>query len=69
MSKAMLTTVIIYSTIEIWYTVDDLLSTQLTELCSSGRTEKLWVQYFKLVAIIRLFIRAERFGDLAASRS
>ena len=43
--------------------IDNLLSTRLTEVCSSGRTEKLWVQYFKLVAIIRLFIRAERCGD------
>ena len=43
--------------------IDDLLSTRLSEVCSSGRTEKLWVQYFKLVAIIRMFIRAERCGD------
>ena len=42
--------------------IDDLLSTRLSEVCSSGRTEKLWVQYFKLVAIIRMFIRAERCG-------
>ena len=39
------------------------LSTRLAEVCSSGRTENLWVQYFKLIAIIRLFIRAERCGD------
>ena len=43
--------------------IEDLLSTRLPEVCSSGRTDKLWVQYFKLVAIIRLFIRAERCGD------
>ena len=43
--------------------IDDLLSMRLAEVCSSGRTEKLWVQHFKLVAIIRLFIRAERCGD------
>ena len=43
--------------------IEDLLITRLPEVCSSGRTEKLWVQYFKLVAIIRLFIRAERCGD------
>ena len=43
--------------------IDDLLSTRLAEVCSSSRTEKLWVQYFKLVAIIRLLIRAERCGD------
>ena len=43
--------------------IDDLLSTRLSEVCSSGRTKKLWVQYFKLVAIIRMFIRAERCGD------
>ena len=43
--------------------IDDLLSTRLSEVCSSDRTEKLWVQYFKLVAIIRMFIRAERCGD------
>ena len=41
----------------------NILSTRLTEVCSSGRTEKLCVQYFKLVAIIRLFIRAELCGD------
>ena len=40
-----------------------LLSTRLTEVCSSRGTEKLCVQYFKLVAIIRLFIRSERSGD------
>ena len=43
--------------------IDDLLSKRLAEVCSSGRTEKLLVQYFKLVTIIRLFIRAERCGD------
>ena len=42
---------------------DNLLNRRLTKACSSGRTEKPWVQYFKLVAIIRLFIRAERCGD------
>ena len=40
-----------------------LLSTRLTEVCSSRGTEKLCVQYFKPVAIIRLFINAERSGD------
>ena len=43
--------------------IDDLRSTRLAEVCSSGRTEKLLVQCFKLVAIIGLFIRAERCGD------
>ena len=43
--------------------IDDIISTRLPELCSSGRTEKLCVQYFKLAAIIRLFIRAVRCGD------
>ena len=43
--------------------IDDLLSTRLAEVCSSGRTEKLLGQYFKLVAIIGLFIWAERCGD------
>ena len=38
------------------------MPTRLREVCSSGRTEKLCVQYFKLVAIIILFIR-ERCGD------
>ena len=40
-----------------------LHSTRLTEVCFSGRTEKLCVQYFKIVATIRLFIRSERCGD------
>ena len=40
-----------------------LLSTRLREVSSSGRTEKQCVQYFKLLVIIRLFIRTERCGD------
>ena len=28
-----------------------------------GRTEKLWVQYFRCITIVKLFIRAERCGD------
>lgn len=30
---------------------------------SHGRTEKLWVQYFRCITIVKLFIRAERSGD------
>ena len=33
-----------------------LISKRLGEVCSSDRTEKPWVQYFKLVANIRLFV-------------
>ena len=41
-----------------------LLSTRLTEVCTSGRTVQLCVQYFKIVAIIKLLIiRAERCGN------
>ena len=29
----------------------------------SGKTQKLWVQYFKMVELIRSFIRAERLSD------
>lgn len=41
----------------------NLFDTKLEETASSGRTEKLWVQYIKLVGIMRLFVRAERSGD------
>ena len=30
---------------------------------SRGRTEKLWMQYFRCITIVKLFIRAERCGD------
>ena len=30
---------------------------------SRGRTEKLWVQYFRCITIVKLFIRAEQCGD------
>ena len=39
-----------------------LLSTRLGEVCSSDRIEKLWVQYFKLVAII-ILVLIERHSD------
>lgn len=58
--------------------VDDVLSSKfiaeattlfdekLKSLISSGhRTAKLWAQYFGMVNIMRLFVRAERSGDWA----
>ena len=39
-----------------------LLSKILGELCASDRIEKLWVQHFKLVSIIRIVL-IERHGE------
>ena len=33
-----------------------------TEIKESNRTAKLWIQYFELVQIKRLFVRSERIG-------
>lgn len=41
----------------------NLLDRKFSELESSRRTENLWVQYLKLVDIVKLFIYAERCGD------
>ena len=43
--------------------ITNQLETELQSAESRGRTEKLWVQYFRCVTIIKLFIRAERCGD------
>ena len=37
--------------------------TALQKLDENGRTAKLWVQYFRMTTLIRLFIKAERMGD------
>ncbi|KAF4529941.1 hypothetical protein B566_EDAN016852 [Ephemera danica] len=40
-----------------------LLSKATTEISSYGPTAKLWTQYFELISLVKLFIRAERTGD------
>ena len=43
------------------------LFNELQRICddtkNSNQTSKLWIQYFELVQIMRLFVRAERTGD------
>ena len=41
----------------------DNLNKICNEIKESNRTAKLWIQYFELVQIMRLFIRSERTGD------
>lgn len=41
----------------------DAVTGRLNQYMSSGRTQKLWVQYLKMIAVITLFVRAERSGD------
>ena len=39
------------------------MNAELTSLAAVSRTAKLWVQFYRQVDIIHLFIRAERCGD------
>lgn len=44
-------------------TVFTVLHDKIAELSSQNRTANLWVQYYELVEIVRMYIRAERSGD------
>ncbi|KAF4524952.1 hypothetical protein B566_EDAN014133 [Ephemera danica] len=40
-----------------------LISEATGKISSYGPTAKLWIQYFELISLVKLFIRAERTGD------
>ena len=43
--------------------VSNIIDEQCTNAADKSRTGKLWIQYYRQVSLIRMFIRAERTGD------
>lgn len=43
--------------------ISSKFSKTITFLASKGPTAKLWIEYFKMISLIKTFIRAERSGD------
>ncbi|KAF4530425.1 hypothetical protein B566_EDAN015256 [Ephemera danica] len=39
------------------------VSEKLSSICAYGPTSKLWVQYFELINLVKMYIRSERTGD------